>query len=204
MELQEICKITKKNSNKLLAVSILGLILGIGVFLYPKKFYTTGSLYITRKVEQNSPEYFKYEGYYAQQTAISHTETIMAILESTNIHAKTISQMNLTINKINLLKFKKNINIKKSSPQVLTITVKDNTPEGSYQNWKNLVELSTKNASEINNKQGDQDLYINIVDNPITTQNYYPLEICISLGILLSFGSYFGYLILLNYQKESK
>jgi len=200
----EIINIVNKNKNEILLTIFIGLLLGTIYYYLPKNYYTSGTLYITRKVEQNSAEYFKYEGYYGQQAAISFTENVISVLESTDIQSKTLSEMKNEVTKVNLLKLKRNVTIKKSSPQVITITTKDATSKRSNEIWNNIVNISIKNIEEINNASGDPYLKITKIGEPLTTQNYYPLYICAIVGAGISFFVYLSLVVLKSYQYEKK
>lgn len=199
MELRDIVKSINKHKQGLFISCILGIALGIIYHSIPKSYYTTGSLYITRKTDPRIKTYFDYEGYYAQQAAESFTENVVSVLESVDIHGKTISSMNIQVTKMNLLKIKRDINVKKTSSQIITITVKGKTPEQSYYTWNKLIDISSKKLMEINLYNGDPYLKISKIDEPITTQLYFPLYVCIGVGLSMFIFVYFTFVVTKNY-----
>ena len=205
MEIKKILKICKTNKKGLLFILIGGFIIGTIYYYTPKNYYTVGSLYITRKIEQGSEEYFKYEGYYSQQAAISYTENIISTLESNDMYSATLSDMNMETTSVNLRELKRNVSVKKDSPQVITLTVKGGSRFKTQEIWNTLIKNSITKLNDINKDFGDVNLSINKLEEaPVTTQSYYPLYICIGIGAGLLTLLYSSIGILKNYMKEEE
>lgn len=203
MELKKLLTIYKRNLKQLSLFVILGLITGTIFFYIPKNYYTTGSLYITSKVDPDNNSYFNYDGYYAQQTALNYTNTVLATLESKPILTNALNNLSIVTNDKVLKKYKRNIIVVKESPQVIKFTVKGKTPENSQELWNNLVELTVNDLNRINNQSGDNNLSINKIGNTIfTSQYYYPLYLHIILGILIFIFLDLIYLTSKEYLKE--
>lgn len=182
----------------------IGMLLGLLFFYIPKKYYTTGSLYITRKVSTNEASYYSYDGYYSQQVALSYTNTVLATLESKDILSKSLNSMAIDINDKNLRKYKNNIEGKKEGPQMITFTVKGNTKENTEMLWNNLIKETTEKLNLINADSGDKNISINkLVEKPVTVQLHYPLYICLIFGSLIMLFINFMFLTFKTYLKEN-
>lgn len=203
MELKKLLLIYKKNLQQITLLGFFGLIMGSVFFYIPKNYYTTGSLYITSKVDPDNTNYFNYDGYYAQQTALNYTNTVLAILESKPILTNALSKLNIDTNDKVLKRYKRNIIVIKESPQVIKFTVKGKTSEDSQKLWNNLVDLTVEDLNRINNQNGDSNLSINKIGNTIfTSQYYYPAYLHITLGILVFIFLDLVYLTSKEYLKE--
>jgi capsular polysaccharide biosynthesis protein len=203
VELKKLLIIYKNNIKQLILFIILGLTLGTISFYVPKSYYTTGSLYVTSKVDPDNTSYFNYDGYYAQQTALNYTNTVLATLESKPIIATALYKIDINVNDQVLKKYKRNIIVIKESPQVIKFTVKGKTPEESKKLWNNLVDFTVEDLNRINIQNGDNNLSINKIGNTIfTSQYYYPIYMHIILGILIFTFLDLVYLTSREYLKE--
>lgn len=200
MELKDLVKVFKKHKRDIFIILVIGTILGIGYYYTPKKYYTTGSVYITRRTEGGPEEYFKYEGYYSQQAASAYTENVISTLQSVDLQSQLLANMKVDVTRVNLLKLKKSVIVKRSSPQLITITIKGNAPDKTLETWNDLVNITTSKLEGINTSYGDGSLKISKMSEPITTQNYYPIYICVGTGMGLGLLSYILLLIFKNYE----
>lgn len=185
MELKKLINIFKKNYISLLTSLVLGLVIGLFCYYLPQEWYATGSLYITRKVNNTVEGYFSYDGYYGQQTALTYTNTVLATLESKDMLSSALKEMNINVDDKTLRKYNKNITGKKEGPQLITFTVKGNTAMEANNMWKYLVSNSTNKLHEINMNTGDANLNINkVLAEPVVTQLNYPLYLYLLGGAL--------------------
>lgn len=209
MYIKEILTYFKKEFKNLFKVALIGGILGFIFFLFPKKYETSGSLYITRKTESGFYSYFKYEGFYAQQNAQNQMLNIISIMQSDSIRSKVLEFLDIKVTKENLLKLNKELKIKKSAPQIINISSYSYSKEKSKNTWIKLVNITNDTINRINYKNGDSDLQINILSYPVTTIGYYNLYLCIILGSGLSLSLYLTILYInpfkkINNKKESE
>ena len=115
MELKKITKTIEKNKFFLITASFIGLILGIIFYFLPSKYISSGSFYVSKKTD-NSLEFFTYEGYYAQQSAITYADSVVNLAKSVDIKKDVLEKMNQPINEKNLRELNKSIKIKKAGP----------------------------------------------------------------------------------------
>lgn len=204
MELKDILKTLKYSKKILLLGAIFGIFVGYCFFLLPQKYIASGSFYITRKTEESSQEFFKYEGYYSQQAALSYTNTIAALFESLDITSKSLEKLNIPTNEINLRKYQRRINVVKAGPQIITLTVKGEGFNLAKDFWNTLADTTINESFEMN-KNGDINLSISKVSKePVVKETYKSLCLDILLGAFL--GSTFSllYITIKEYLKEDK
>ncbi len=204
MELKDILKTLKENKKLLLIGITIGILAGYSFFLLPQKYIASGSFYITRKTEEMSQEFFKYEGYYSQQAALSYTNTIAALFESLDITSKSLEKLNISTNEKNLRKYQKRINVVKAGPQLITLTVKEENFNLAKDFWNTLADTTINESLEMN-KNGDTNLNVSKVSKePVVKEAYKSLPLDIVLGGIL--GGVFSllYAAVNEYLKEDK
>jgi capsular polysaccharide biosynthesis protein len=201
MELRDIIKKFKKHRQTLILSVIAGSVVGMLFSLIPAKYISSGSLYIKRSVEPSNV-FFTYEGYYAQQAAQSYTNSLVALIESQDVKKVTLENMGVTATDKNLRKLDKAVKVKKSGPQVVTVSVRDQNFEHSQKLWLTLTQ-SVIEASKRLNENGDKNISVDTISNaPIIKETYRSLPIFSLAGVM--FGLSAGLLIisLKEYLKE--
>ena len=203
MELEEIINFFKEQSKNLGLFLIGGIILGgVAFYVLPAKYLSLGTLYIGRKPEE-SDEFYTYSGYYAQQVALSYTETVRGLLEDSTLQAKTLEELDTPITETSLRKLQNKIRIIDAGPQLVTLEVKEKSAAKAVKVWESLATNITNTSAEIN-KKGDEKLSIKRVkEKPVVKETYKNLYVFSLAGGLLSLG--LGTLILgiKNYMKEN-
>lgn len=153
-------------------------------FVTPQKYQAIGSLYIYRATEKAEGKYFTYEGYYGQQTSQTYTNTVIGLLESTSLKKEALDELNMPVTDRNIRKIGQRIKIKKTSPQLITLTVKDVSPETAGNLWQLLSTRTIDNARKLN-QTGDPLLQISTMGNPVIKDQYRSLPINLLAGFLL-------------------
>ncbi|RJR26944.1 hypothetical protein C4561_04165 [candidate division WWE3 bacterium] len=199
MELKDLIKKLKKEIRSLVMFVLVGTGLGLVLYNIPAKYISTGSFYIQRTTE-NSSNYFTYEGYYGQQTALSYTNTVAALLESVDLRTLALAKLNVPVNEVTLRKYQRFISVNKDGPQLISLTVKGNTHEESKGLWESLSSSLIDTTVDIN-KSGDANLSISkITDEPVVKKEYKSIWINLSAGfglgliagiLFISFKEYF-------------
>lgn len=183
MELKRLIKAISKNKKTLIKYGIAGLVLGIAAYFWPAKYITTGSFYVKRGVD-TSIDFFTYEGYYAQQAALAYTNTVIALFDSVDIQSKALAETGIPVNEKTLQKAARNTRVKKSGPQIVTLTVKGKTENESIVLWAALAKETTQAITRINS-DGDPRISISeVAEKPVTKKEYKSLAINIPAGIL--------------------
>lgn len=190
MTIEQIINNANKERKNIIITIVVGILIGLIVFIYPKKYETIGNLYITRKVDKSFSTDFKYEGYYAVQNATNQTLSIVEILDSEEIKQNILLKNNDTLTKKEINNLSKNIKIKKTAPQIIQVRTLNTTYKGSLVLWEEIVTESIKKYNKINYTNGDKYVSINVIDTPFTSQIYLSLYVCIILGLGISVGSY--------------
>lgn len=204
MELKEIFNFCKKFGRKLFFIFVLGSLCGgVLFFIIPEKFLATGILYISRTTEE-SEDFYTYSGYYAQQVALSYTNTVRGLLESEALQAKALEEMQVPLTKTNLKKLGKKIRIKDAGPQLVEIEIKDKSPEKARETWEALSQNIQMASLEINNV-GDPKLQITRVkEEPVIKETYKELYVFTLLGGLIALGTSTLYFALETYMKGNE
>lgn len=188
MELKFIFKILKQKLRTLAVLSLLGG--AVGGIIYasnPIMYKATGSFYISRKTETINKQIFSYEGYYAQQTAQTQTSTIATILESSEIRTKALEKLGIKTDGKTLGSYKKRIDVKKTSPQIVTLTVHDRDISSVTTLWTSLSDSLIEIYAELN-ENGDKSIYITKLSAiPVVTGTLQYLFINVIGGVLISF-----------------
>ncbi|EKE00458.1 MAG: hypothetical protein ACD_22C00016G0001 [uncultured bacterium] len=186
MEFAELVNFFKKNAVTIALITLLCALLGcISYYVLPQKYLATGSLFVHRTVDKGSSQFFTYEGYYGQQTAIAYTNTVAGILESTDIKSLALIHFDQKVNEQTLRKISKQIKVKKTSPQLLTLTIKGNSSEAGLELWK-YITRETIELTNVINKNGDPALQIAVLGNPVVKAQYR--NILINTVVGLGFG----------------
>jgi len=186
MELNKLIKLIKKSKAGLLGFAVGGLAVAVVIYVLSDKYISTGSFFVTRAAVNNN-QFFTYEGYYSQQVALSYTNTVVALLGTTDIQSRALAELGIPINETNLRKYSKYIKATKSGPQLVTLTVKGNTYDSSKQLWE---ALSNKllDANQRLRSNGDEKLNIAKVSPiPVVKKEFRSLWINIPVGALLGF-----------------
>ena len=183
MELKQITKTIEKNRFLLITATFIGLILGIIFYFLPSKYISSGSFYISKKTD-NSLEFFTYEGYYAQQSAITYADSVVTLAKSVDIKKDVLEKMSQPINEKNLRELNKSIKIKKAGPQIISLEIKGRTYELAEETWTKFSESLIKKSDEMN-KNSDEKLVVNTVsEKPLTRKAYRSPWVFGAAGVL--------------------
>jgi len=181
----------------------VGAVSGVGVFLLPEKYITTGSFYVKR-APQDSGEFFTYEGYYGQQASLAYTNTVFALLESIDLESMALKKLGAPVDELTLRKLHKKISVKKSGPQLISLTVKDLSPNESKKVWNALSDALLETTNKIN-FDGDTALSISQVSpEPVVKKAYNNLVLTVLIGVSFGFATSVFVLSLKEYTKEEK
>ncbi len=174
----------RKHSKILILSAVGGILLGYLLYLVPKPCYATGSFFIKRSVDNTRLTYFAYEGYYGQQTGLSYTNTVLALFESLDIRYEALANINLPTDINNFRKYSAMIKVKKTGPQIITLTVKGKTPQKAAVLWNSMANTTIVKSWQLN-INGDPLLSISkISENPVVREQYKPLWVCLAFGLI--------------------
>ena len=195
----------KANALSLLLVSLVFGIAGVGLYYgLPVKYVASGSMYVKRAIEDGKGTYFTYEGYYNQQTAIAYTNTVMGLLESVDIRSKALQDLNMKVNEFSLRKLGKQVKVKKTGNQLITLNVTGASPQYAQALWTALA-LNTVNTAETLNKDSDRFLTISLVNQaPVVKEAFRNVWLNFFAGVGLGFLSTTMLLGVKTYLKEQK
>lgn len=187
MEIKEIMKKIRKNKVLLGLSCFLGLLAGFVFFILPPTYTASGSLYVTRKAE-DSGSFFTYEGYYSQQSAITYTNSVVALAESSDVKEQVLKSLEIPTNTINLRKLNNSIVVKKTGPQIININVKNKNLDKSKRIWEELSKSIIETSKNINENSNDNLSVVKVSDKPLIKENYKPPVIIGLSGLLLGFS----------------
>jgi capsular polysaccharide biosynthesis protein len=163
-----------------------GVFAGAVFFMLPTNFHATGSFYVDRATEDNAGAYFSYEGYYSQQTALSYTNTIAALLDSLDIKSKVLVALNISPTENNLRSLGRNVQIKKSGPQLIVIDVKSTSMDRATKVWQAYAQVLAKVNTQMN-LGGDSHLSVySISAEPVVKPEFKSLPLDLAAGGILA------------------
>ena len=190
MELKELINIYTKEKNLIVGLMFIGLIVATVVYMLPEKYVTDGSFIVTRNT-QKSGDFFTYEGYYAQQTAVGYANTVEPLMLSVDVMKKALETIGVAPTLTNLRKLEKDTRVSREGAQLINLRVKDNNPEISRQRWDAIAQSAIDLSKDSNSRNGDSELnIISISQEPITKQVYRSLYVYLATGLLV--GLFFG------------
>jgi capsular polysaccharide biosynthesis protein len=186
VDLKDILKFTKKNAIKITAVGLFFGLLGVAVYYWvPTKYLASGSIYVKRSVENGEGKYFTYEGYYNQQTATSYTNTVMGFLESIDVRSQSLENLGFDVTESSLRRLGKQIKIKKAGNQLITLSVKDISPQYAQALWLELARNTISTAQTLNSNS-DPALQISMLkDLPVVKEVYKNVWLNFFIGVAL-------------------
>ena len=187
MEIREIIKKIRKNRVLLAISSFLGLLAGFVFFILPPTYTASGSLYVTRKAE-DSGTFFTYEGYYSQQSAITYTNSVVALAESSDVKKQVLESLEMPLDTTNLRKLNNSIIIKKTGSQVININVKNKDSNKAQKLWEELSKSIIETSKNINEESNDNLSVVKVSDKPLIRESYKPLFLLGMGGLLLGFS----------------
>lgn len=188
MELKEIVQFYENNLRPVIISLIFTTLLGALAYFYlPVRYQAIGSLFVKRVVYPFSEDHFTYEGYYGQQAAVSYTDSVIGLIKSIDVQAAALKKLALPVDDKNLRQLEKMTRITKSGPQVVTVYVKENSPEKAAQTWRALTEATITTAEQL--KSGG-DPYMNVAkvsQEPVVKEGYRNLPVFSLIGLALGF-----------------
>lgn len=195
MELKKLLQVLEKNTRFIVVMGIVFGLFGLVYFYYfPKTYKTTGSFFVTRDVDPVERNDFKYEGYYAQQAGINYAGTLVGLFESIDIRRAALDSLGTPATAGNLRKAARNITTKRTSPQLVTLTVKAKTSRDSERFWTFLADAATDFSQRLNKNTGDPLLRVlRVGEFPLVYEGYNNIYVDLVLG--LSFGLFLGFFI---------
>lgn len=194
MRLEIIIRTLKRNFRYIVLSAVVGGVLGILVFyFFPFGYTATGSLFVGRRPDLIQREEFTYEGYYAQKAASDYTNTIVGILESPSLASKVLQKQNLIVNEENLRELSKNTDIRTKAPQLVFVRVKAETKNEAEQLWNIVVDEVITTSNNLNRIEGDPNLSVQKVSEPVVTEVYKDILIFSFVGFLI--GAFFSTLV---------
>lgn len=205
MEINLLIKLIKK-FNKITTFSmIIGALLGLVIYLLPDSYLASGSIYVGRVADKNTG-FFTYEGYYSQQTAIAYSNSVLALLQSTDLVKDTLVFLEKPVNDYNLWQLKKDIVVKKAGPQtqVINITTKGTSQADAIKTWNIVYSNLDKYTSQINT-QSDPALQIyKISEVPVIKKEFKSLPLFVLFGVVSGFCFALTVILGKYYLKEDK
>lgn len=203
MELRDLIKKLISHKKILIVFALSGLLTGFAIHAYPAKYVSTGSVFIGRITDKNT-SFFTYEGYYSQQTALAYSNSIIGLLESSDLIRKTTDSLGIEYNEVSARKLKKDISVTKAGPQVITVNTRGNTAEESSLLWEVLIQNLDEATSQINTQSDPALKIFKISKEPVVKKVYKPLWAYLVVGTILSSSLGVLYITSREYFKEEK
>ncbi|MBI2414725.1 hypothetical protein HYV31_02710 [candidate division WWE3 bacterium] len=195
MELKELLTHIKNNWRILAGSTLIGLLVGLGVFYFvPVGYRAVGSIFVARESEFSRKADYTYEGYYALQTAKNYAKTLIGILESVDIRKTALEIMGVPITENTLREARRNVSIKEAAPQLVSIQVKDKDFVKASEYWKTLSAEALKTSDKLN-MRGDEKINLIVMDgSPVVYKAFHNIWVDMWAGIVL--GLVFGVVVI--------
>ncbi len=186
MELKEILKKLNKAKNEIIILTLCGGILGIAASFIPGKYRAEGYYFIGRVADKPSNEFFTYEGYYAQQTAQSYTNTAIAVLESENIKSAVLEDLKLPVTDTNIRKLSRTYKVYKKGPQVVSLVVADYNNGKTLRIYSSISERFLEAGEKITNESDENIKVLPLSEEPVVKREQRPLPNYLAGGLLIA------------------
>ena len=201
MELRDVIRKIRKYRYSFAYSIVIGAIVGIGLYFLPPRYISSGSFYIKRSISAEK-NYFTYEGYYGQQTALAYTNSVVALAESLDLKKLVLEKMKVDVNEESLRKLSRMIRVRKTGPQIISITVKTDSYVESKNIWEKLSEVLLSKTYEIN-KDGDPNLMVvKVSDQPVVKQTYRSMYLFPLAGSFISLTLFSFFICIKGYLRD--
>lgn len=185
MELKEILKKLNKRKKEIIILTLCGGIFGIAATFIPGKYRAEGYYFIGRVADKPSSEFFTYEGYYAQQTAQSYTNTAIAVLESENIKSAVLEDLKLPVTDSNIRKLSRSYKVYKRGPQVVSLVAADYNNEKTLRIYSSISERFLEAGEKIINESDENIKVLPLSEEPVVKREQRPLPNYLAGGLLI-------------------
>jgi len=176
---------------------ILGL-LAVGVsLLLPNQYTAKGLLVVARRADEPSKEVFTYEGYYAQQSAVSYTATFLSILQSPNNLKSADSSADLK-------KLERLVKAKKDGPQTIVLNVKGQTPQDAADLWEKVADSAIQTHNKLKVSADPLLEVAKAPNSPIIVKTYPEWTTIFGAGFAFSLVIASSIIIMMRYLEEER
>jgi len=193
MELKDFVKFLKKYLMYILVFGVASSALGVLAFYYfPAKYKASGNLFVSRKADEVSAEFFTYEGYYAQQTAHAYANTVGGLLESVDVKKRALESLGIPATEKTLRRLNRLLQVKRPALQIILVEVKGETSVEARNLWISLVK-EVISVSKTVDEAGDSSISVlQLNDFPVVQPIYRNVYLFGLVGA--GFGLFFGML----------
>lgn len=187
-ELRELVKILKKYRYFLIAPTLLGLVLSLAWTAFTPEYYrANATLYVYRTQESLSDQFYTYEGYYSQQASKEYTDVVIGLLKSPDLARLALEKADSDNSNPDYLL--KSLKVKKTAPQLISLTVTKSTAEEARELLVSLAKAVSERAQSLN-KEGNRGVIVSLVkEDPLI------LKLNKDFGLNITIGSFAGLIL---------
>ncbi len=183
MELKELVATVRKHTKLISSIVLVTGILGVALhFIVPTAYYAEGTFYVSGFSQPSTTEYFAYDGYYAQQSAQSYTQTLAALFESVTLHSAVLDQLAIPVTENALRAFSKRLSVRIQSPQLVRVIYKSNSPDVASAHWQTLADVVTAKSTLLNDQGVSQLAVVPVHDYPVVKRGYSSVYLAFAIG----------------------
>ena len=140
MELSDYFKLWQRYRRRLAIIFLVTALAAYGVAKrLPTVYLARGTILVGRPSETGLSE-FTFEGYYAQQTAESATETVRGMLLSWDLGAAVLAEPGEEVNSVSRRIWSRRIKTRIAGPQLIELVVKDTNQSRAISLWEGLYQ----------------------------------------------------------------
>lgn len=135
----------------------------------PQTYQASLTLYVQSPAEPANPNYFTYDGFYAQQAAVGHTDTVLGILIAKDVlsqAAQSLGQNTVT----------GSISAAKTTPQLIQVTVSDTSTDQAAKMVAAAVKIGQQHLAELNQPANTKLVLTQLEDQPFTSVSQPPVK----------------------------
>ena len=185
MELKDYIVLLSRSIKKLILSALLFAVLGGLLFYYlPERYVASGAFFVSREVETPTSEVFNYEGYYAQQAALSYAKTFAAIIQSIPARQKALSLMNKSVNEPNLRNLKRDTTVK-TEANLVTLSVTATTQSEAANKWGALSTSALELTTTISGAADPKLKVVSVSATPVIHATFRNLYVNVFVGLML-------------------
>lgn len=179
MELKDLLKHLQRRFGILISITLLFCI-GGGVLarLWPVTQTASLALYIQKDAEQSPLGDYTYDGYYAQQAAEAYTDTVVGLLESPDVMAEVLDQLEVDRD-TRFNEFHRSLKVEKTAPQIVLVSVTRQDVNEANQVVTQVADSVIKRVSTLNEGL-DNNLTVSLIGaEPLVQSNELPFLLTI-------------------------
>lgn len=198
MELKDFLEVLKKNWGLITVITCICVIAtAVITTMIPPKYNSSIDVYVSRKSEKETDQYYSYDGYYSTQSSVQYANTVSGLFQSlqivrdaavevqkSNLYEKLENEPNVLSEDVDFLRgVSKKITVEDIAPQVITVSFKHEDMVKSELWVTSLGKVVQDKVTELN-LDSDGKFQVDISANPLVEEVTPSLVINIVVSLM--------------------